>query len=26
VIIRPSFDKNHRGGLSLAQPDLVTVR
>ena len=26
VIIRPSFDQNHRGGLSTAQPDLVTVR
>jgi len=26
VIIRPKFDRNAQGGLSLAQPDLVAVR
>ena len=26
VIIRPQFAENHSGGLSLAQPDLVTVQ
>jgi hypothetical protein len=26
VVIRPKFDGNAQGGLSLAQPDLVTVR